>query len=61
MAALVIWGTIIFVILSIFFSYRKRRKNRLYSERLDELCNENIIVVDNAINELHINKKENTK
>lgn len=61
MAALVIWGTIIAVILAIFFSYRKIRKDKLYSERLDELCKENIIVADKVINELHINKKENTK
>ena len=61
MAALVIWGTIIAVILAIFFSYRKIRKDRLYSERLDELCSENIIAVDKVINELHIKKKENVK
>lgn len=61
MATLCIWSIIGSIILVVYLTYRKNKKNQLYLERLDELCNEHIQVVDEVLYELEANRRVKEK
>ena len=61
MDTLCIWLVIGFTILMVYLSYRKNKKKQFRLERLDELYNEHIQVVDEVLYELEANRRVKEK